>query len=143
MKKINTLFNDMSVEDYFDIVEETTRVDRNNIEDSLVKQSSIYASYSTMACIARADMEKANRGLEKFASMTRKQIKNETSAKMTAKDLDDALFSHDEYDGYFDTYLEAKQKYEFLKGLVMSLSHKKDMIIQLSSHQREEKKLYN
>ena len=133
----------MSVEDYFDIVEETTRVDRNNIEDSLVKQSSIYASYSTMACIARADMEKANRGLEKFASMTRKQIKNETSAKMTAKDLDDALFSHDEYDRYFDTYLEAKQKYEFLKGLVMSLSHKKDMLIQLSSHQREEKKLYN
>jgi hypothetical protein len=143
MKNIISLFKDMSVEDYFDIVEETTRVDRNNIEDSLVKQSSIYASYSTMACIARADMEKANRGLEKFASMTRKQIKNETSAKMTAKDLDDALFSHDEYDGYFDTYQEAKQKYEFLKGLVVSLSHKKDMIIQLSSHQREEKKLYN
>ena len=143
MKNIISLFKDMSVEDYFDIVEETTRVDRNNIEDSLVKQSSIYASYSTMACIARADMEKANRGLEKFASMTRKQIKNETSAKMTAKDLDDALFSHDEYDRYFDTYLEAKQKYEFLKGLVMSLSHKKDMLVQLSSHQREEKKLYN
>ena len=133
----------MSVEDYFDIVEETTRVDRNNIEDSLVRQSSIYASYTTMACIARADMEKANRELEKFASMTRKQIKNETSAKMTAKDLDDAVFSHLEYDEHFDTYQEAKQKYEFLKGLVMSLSHKKDMLIQLSSHQREEKKLYN
>ena len=143
MKNIISLFKDMSVEDYFDIVEETTRVDRNNIEDSLVRQSSIYASYTTMACIARADMEKANRELEKFASMTRKQIKNETSAKMTAKDLDDALFSHLEYDEHFDRHQEAKQKYEFLKGLVMSLNHKKDMLIQLSSHQREEKKLYN
>jgi len=143
MKNIISLFKDMKVEEYFDIVEETTRVDPNNIEDSLVKQSSIYASYSTMACIARSDMEKANRDLERFASMTRKQIKSETSAKMTAKDLDDAVFSHFDYDEHFDKYQEAKQKYEFLKGLVMSLSHKKDMLVQLSSHQREEKKLYN
>ena len=75
--------------------------------------------------------------------MTRKQIKSESSSKMTAKDLDDAVFSHFDYDGYNDKYLEAKQKYEFLKGLVMSLNHKKDMLVQLSSHQREEKKLYN
>ena len=133
----------MSVEDYFDIVEETTRVDANNLEDAMVRQSSIYASYSTMACMAKVDMERANRELEKFASMTRKQIKSESSSKMTAKDLDDALFSHFDYDGYNDKYLEAKQKYEFLKGLVMSLNHKKDMLVQLSSHQREEKKLYN
>ena len=133
----------MSVEEYFDIVEETTRVDANNLEDAMVRQSSIYASYSTMACMAKVDMERANRELEKFASMTRKQIKSESSSKMTAKDLDDAVFSHFDYDGYNDKYLEAKQKYEFLKGLVMSLNHKKDMLVQLSSHQREEKKLYN
>jgi len=133
----------MSVEDYFDIVEETTKVDANNLEDAMVRQSSIYASYSTMACMAKVDMERANRELEKFASMTRKQIKSESSTKMTAKDLDDAVFSHFDYDEYNDKYLDAKQKYEFLKGLVMSLTHKKDMLVQLSSHQREEKKLYN
>tara|TARA_R110001583_G_scaffold179135_1_gene335676 strand:+ start:797 stop:1228 length:432 start_codon:yes stop_codon:yes gene_type:complete len=143
MKNIISLFKDMSVEEYFDIVEETTRVDANNLEDAMVRQSSIYASYSTMACMAKVDMERANRELEKFASMTRKQIKSESSSKMTAKDLDDAVFSHFDYDGYNDKYLEAKQKYEFLKGLVMSLNHKKDMLVQLSSHQREEKKLYN
>ena len=143
MKNIISLFKDMSVEDYFDIVEETTRVDSNNLEDAMVRQSSIYASYSTMACMAKVDMERANRGLEKFASMTRKQIKDESSSKMTAKDLDDAVFSHFDYDEHNDKYLDAKQKYEFLKGLVMSLSHKKDMLVQLSSHQREEKKLYN
>ena len=143
MQNIISLFKNMNVEDYFDIVEETTRVDSNNIEDSLVKQSSIYASFSTMACIARSDMEKANRELERFASMTRKQIKNETPSKMTAKDLDDAVFSEPQYDDYFDKYQEAKKKYEFLKGLVVALSHKKDMLVQLSSHQREEKKLYS
>jgi hypothetical protein len=143
MKNIISLFKEMSVEEYFDIAEETTRVDPHNLEDSMVRQSSIYASYSTMACMAKVDMEKANRGLEKFAAMTRKQMKSESSTKMTAKDLDDAVFSHSDYDEYNDKYLDAKQKYEFLKGLVMSLTHKKDMLIQLSSHQREEKKLFN
>ena len=75
-------------------------------------------------------------------ALTRKEKKASTVAKQTAKDLDDFVESTSEYAVYTEKVNEASFKYTLLKGLVSSLDHKKDMLVQLSSNRRAETNLY-
>ena len=72
----------------------------------------------------------------------RKEKKNSSTTKQTAKDLDDFVMSEPEFALYTKKVNDAQFKYTLLKGLVSSLEHKKDMLVQLSSNRRAETNLY-
>ena len=51
--------------------------------------------------------------------------------------------SRPEYKEMLDSKRALDTKYDLLKGLVTSLTHKKDTLIQMSSNARAEKNIYN
>ena len=91
--------------------------------------------------ISKKNLDDANLELTTYTAQTRKERKEGSMAKQTAKDLDDFVESSDEYKLYNGKVNEAQFKYTLLKGLVSSLEHKKDMLVQLSSNRRAETNL--
>jgi len=92
--------------------------------------------------VAKRQMNNESTALTHFASQLRKEAKNHTLKKLTAKDLDDLVFGDEDYRAKDIKLNDATFKYELLKGLVRSLEQKKDMLQQVSANKREEIKLY-
>ena len=133
---------DLTWENYVDIADAATQFDKHEIDSELAKQASVYSYYQGLLSVAKNKLDKANLELIKYTSQTRKEKKRSTPAKQTAKDLDDFVESSAEFAVYTESVNECSFKYTLLKGLVSSLEHKKDMLVQLSSNRRAETNLY-
>ena len=62
---------------------------------------------------------------------------------MTAKDLDDMVFVDAEYVQAVEKVTEANHRYLMVKGMVSTMEHKKDVLVQLSANGRTETRLYS
>lgn len=146
MNKSQTLiaaYDDLTWENYVDIADSITTFDKHAIDDEMTRQASVYSYYQGLLSIAKRALDDASLNLTTFTATARKNQKGATVAKQTAKDLDDFVESSEgflEYSGFVN---DAQFKYTLLKGLVSSLDHKKDMLVQLSSNRRSETKMYN
>jgi predicted nucleotide-binding protein len=134
--------DDLTWENYVDIADEVTHFNKHAIDDELARQASVYSYYQGLLSIAKKKLDEANLDLTKYTAQTRKDKKMSTVAKQTAKDLDDFVESSSEFIAYSKKVNDAYFKYTLLKGLVSSLEHKKDMLVQLSSNRRAETNLY-
>lgn len=145
MKKSQDLLDaleDLTWENYVDIADGITQYDKNNIDDEMTRQASIYSYYQGLLSIAKKRLDDSNLDLTTYTAQTRKERKESSLAKQTSKDLDDFVESSSEF-ALHNTKVNAAQfKYTLLKGLVSSLEHKKDMLVQLSSNRRSETNLY-
>ena len=133
---------DLTWENYVDIADGVTKFDKHEIDNEMAKQSSIYSYYQGLLSISKKKLDDANLELTKYMATTRKEKKESTMAKQTAKDLDDFVESSIDFSVYNSKVNEAQFKYTLLKGLVSALEHKKDMLVQLSSNRRAETNLY-
>ena len=141
-KSLLEAFEDLTWENYVDIADGLTQFDKHEIDSELAKQASVYSYYQGLLSVAKNKLDKANLELIKYTAQTRKEKKGSTLAKQTAKDLDDFVESSAEFAVYTESVNECSFKYTLLKGLVSSLEHKKDMLVQLSSNRRAETNLY-
>ena len=133
---------DLTWENYVDIADGITQYDKHNIDDEMTRQASIYSYYQGLLSISKKRLDDANLGLTTYMAQTRKDKRGSSAAKQTAKDLDDFVESTLEYTEHTKKVNDASFKYTLLKGLVSSLDHKKDMLVQLSSNRRAETNLY-
>ena len=133
---------DLTWENYVDIADGITQYDKHNIDDEMTRQASIYSYYQGLLSISKKRLDDANLGLTTYMAQTRKDKRGSSVAKQTAKDLDDFVESTLEYTEHTKKVNDASFKYTLLKGLVSSLDHKKDMLVQLSSNRRAETNLY-
>tara|TARA_R110002012_G_scaffold60878_1_gene159456 strand:- start:322 stop:762 length:441 start_codon:yes stop_codon:yes gene_type:complete len=145
MSKANDLLEaleDLTWENYVDIADGVTQFNKLEIDTEMARQASVYSYYQGLLSIAKKRLDDANLDLTKYTAQTRKEKKASTVAKQTAKDLDDFVESTEEFVEYSKEVNNASFKYTLLKGLVSSLEHKKDMLVQLSSNRRAEANLY-
>ena len=133
---------DLTWENYVDIADSITQFDKHEIDDELTRQASVYSYYQGLLSVAKSNLDQANLELTKYIAKTRKDQKLATVVKQTAKDLDDFVESTASFSLFSDEVNKASFKYTLLKGLVSSLEHKKDMLVQLSSNRRAETNLY-
>jgi hypothetical protein len=133
---------DLTWENYVDIADSVTQYDKHEIDTEMARQASIYSYYQGLLSVAKNRLDEANLTLTKFCAVARKEKKNASTTKQTAKDLDDFVMSEPEFALYTKKVNDAQFKYTLLKGLVSSLEHKKDMLVQLSSNRRAETNLY-
>ena len=133
---------DLTWDNYVDIADGITQFNKHEIDNELTRQASVYSYYQVLLSVAKKRLDDANLDLTKYMAQTRKDKKAATAAKQTAKDLDDFVESSDEFAVYTKKVNDASFKYTLLKGLVSSLEHKKDMLVQLSSNRRAEANLY-
>jgi len=145
LNKAQTLLEaleDLTWENYVDITNELTRCDRDEIDGEMARQASIYSYYQGLLSVAKKSLDEASLDLTKYCAQTRKERKEGSSVKQTAKDLDDFVESSHEFMVYNGKVNDAQFKYTLLKGLVSSLEQKKDMLVQMSSQRRAETNLY-
>ena len=146
MNDLEQSLRDITEETYPNIARQVTKIDPANIDDELQKQASLYSWYYGILALCKKKVREAESNLEIFESLARNDEYNrrtEEGLKATEKIMESYIKSLDEYRELVNTKIELETKYELLKGLVTSLSHKKDTLIQMSSNSRAEKNIYN
>jgi hypothetical protein len=139
---LTSSLDDITWENYQDIVDALTKFTEITIDAEISKQASIYSYYYGLMSYAKREHSNLEADLVRLTSSLRKGYKAETTAKLTAKDLDDLVFSSSEYISTIKDVNNAEFKYNMLKGLVRALEHKKDMLQQASANKRKETGLY-
>jgi len=137
--------DDINVESFPEISQALTAFDPNSIGDSLQKQATVYSYCYSLMAQAKRQLDDLERSKTRLAAVLRSghRTSHTGSKKLTAKDLDDLVDADDSYIQCLTDVTDAELIYELLKGLVRALEQKKDMLIQASSNQRAEAKLYN
>ena len=135
-------YEDLTWENFVEISDSIVQFDKNNINEELERQASVYSYYVGLLGKSKKDMDDASLKLVQFMAQTRKDKKSETSEKQTAKDLDDYVMSHSDYFFLVTKANDAQFKYSLIRGLVQALEQKKDMLVQLSANFRAETNLY-
>lgn len=142
IKDIAEVLKGVNEDNFPDIVKELCSIDKDLITDELIKIPSIYAYWAGILTIVKKNRELQELEITSLAATLRKKHKEESGTKLTAKDLDDLVFSNEEYKNKQEEYIKKSQNYDMIKALVDSLQHKKDMLVQLSANQRAESNLY-
>ena len=142
MHELIESLEDFTWENYKDISDALVKFNEYEVENEMFRQASIYSYYYGLMGMAKKMVGERSVALTRFMSKLRKEAKATSSVKLTAKDLDDLVFSDDQYYTRQTALDDATFKYELLKGLVRALEQKKDMLQQVSANKREETKLY-
>ena len=100
--------------------------------------------YVSLLALSKRQLDELTADLNMTTSRIRKEHKRASfPKKMTAKDLDDLVFIDSEYVQAVEKVTEATHRYLMVKGMVSTMEHKKDCLIQLSSNSRQETRLYS
>ena len=133
-------------ETYPGIAREITNINSGNIDDELKKQASLYSWYHGLMATCKNKVRKSEADLEIFESLTRNDEYNrrtEEGQKITEKIMEAYVKSRPEYRELLETKMDFETKFDLLRGIVTSLSHKKDTLVQMSSNARAEKNIYS
>ena len=137
-------YDDFTWENFTLIGRELSKIDRENINDELIKHPMLFQQYISLMALAKKELDEANIELNLSTSQIRKEYKQSSAPKkLTAKDLDDLVFVTSEYTDAVKKVTEANHKYLVVKGMVSTMEHKKDVLVQLSANSRTETRLYS
>jgi len=131
---------------YFELTQDLSRIDRDDIVGELSKHPSVYSYYNGLMILQKGRVDKLNNNLIHFYSSLKKDESDRVKtggSKATANYLEDFVNSSNDYLDYKNKIQEEEQIYLLLKAICTMLEHKKDMLIQLSANLRSETKLYN
>jgi hypothetical protein len=139
-------YNDLTWDNFIIISDAIVDIDRNNIEGELEKLPTSYAHWAGLLAKSKRDLDTASLELTQYMASKRKgfaDTSRSSGKKATAKDLDDFVMSQEDYKNLSLKSYKASEKYQLIKGLVSSLDHKANALVQLSSNRRAEIKLYS
>ena len=136
----------ITVESYPGIAREITNIYSGNLDDELKNQASLYSWYHGLLATCKNKVRKSEADLEIFESLTRNDEYSRRTVegkKITEKIMEAYVKSRPEYRELLETKMDFETKYDLLRGIVNSLSHKKDTLVQMSSNARAEKNIYS
>ena len=142
MQELIESLDDFTWENYKEISDAIIKFDEFNVENEMLRQASIYSYYYGLMSAAKKEMNELEADVVRISAKLRSGYKHSATTKLTAKDLDDLVFSDEAYQTALRELRDETLKYELLKGLVRALEQKKDMLQQVSANKREETKLY-
>jgi hypothetical protein len=137
------LLNDFTWENYKQISSQLLQVNEKEVETELRLQASRYSMYHGLMCRCKAELSEREREAEFISASIREEVRNSSTSKAPAHALESIVNSNQEYNDKIKEVNEAAFRYEMLKGLTKALEQKKDMLVQISSNNRAEVKLYN
>ena len=146
MNNLELQLDGITEEGYLKLVNQITHLDPNKIDEELQKQASLYSWYHGLLALCKKKVREAESNLEIFESLARNDEYNrrmEEGLKATEKIMESYIKSLGEYRDLVNTKIQLETKYDLLKGIVTSLTHKRDSLIQMSSNARAEKNIYS
>ena len=139
-------YENLTWELYVDLSDDLTAINPLNIEGELLKQAQKFSYYSGLYENAKKDCEILEIGLTQCQASARIKGQEECEARGTRPTvavLDGYINSDESCNKITLNLADTKYKLGLLKSLMQSLSHKKDMLVQLSANQRTEKGIYS
>tara|TARA_R100001594_G_scaffold44993_1_gene77537 strand:+ start:1070 stop:1519 length:450 start_codon:yes stop_codon:yes gene_type:complete len=139
-------YENLDWEVYINLSEDLTKIDTMSIDDELSKQATVFSYYSGLYEHAKRDSE--IKEIELTQAMADAKIKAQAECEATGKrptaNLLETYVNLDPACNEMSRNLtESKYRLGLLKSLMSSLSHKKDMLVQISANQRTEKGIYS
>ena len=142
MKSLEESLDQFTWETYHIISDQLLKFDDMSVDSELSKQASMYSFYHALMALAKKKLSDAETDHTQYMAQLRQTIRTESTNKLTAKDLDDAVLADNTNKEHQNLINSLSYRYELLKGLVRALEQKKDMLQQVSANKREETKLY-
>ena len=127
---------------YVQLCDNLTKIDKHQVDHEMERQASIYSHYAGVMVIVKQKVDALEIEIEKKSAQVRLAAVNGADKKITDKNLEAIVSADPEIFALREDYNNLTTRYSLLKSLVTALDHKKDMLIQLSSNQRAETKLY-
>ena len=144
MLDILRAYDEFTWENFTLIGKELSKIDRENINEELIKHPTLFQQYISLLALSKRQLDELSADLNMLTSRIRKEHKQASfPKKMTAKDLDDMVFIDAEYVQAVEKVTEANHRYLMVKGMVSTMEHKKDVLVQLSANGRTETRLYS
>ena len=144
MLDILRAYEEFTWENFTLIGKELSKIDRENINEELIKHPTLFQQYISLLALSKRQLDELSADLNMLTSRIRKEHKRESfPKKMTSKDLDDMVFVDAEYVQAVEKVTEANHRYLMVKGMVSTMEHKKDVLVQLSANGRTETRLYS
>jgi hypothetical protein len=131
---------------YIDLSDDLTVINPLNIEGELLKQAHRFSYYSGLCENAKKDCEILEIELTQCQASARIRGQEEcksSNTRPTGAILDSFINSDESCINITLKLADNKYKLGLLKSLMQALSHKKDMLVQLSANQRTEKGIYS
>lgn len=137
----------LDLEKYIEIVEELSKINREDIEDELTQFSAYFSYYYGLQVKAKRNLDKAVFALDNYRSGVKTDIRKTTTrldsgSKLTVEALNDMVNSKDDVKDLNSEVSRNEEIYGLMKGICLTLEHKKDMLVQLSANKRQEIKLH-
>jgi len=122
--------------------EEVVKINKHQLNEEMESHAAVYTYFHGLMALAKTDLDLAHFEHEQFEARERTNTINSSRVKLTVTALDSVVKSNPNYPTYIKKVIFAEKKYIMLKGLVNGLAQKKDLLVQLSSNNRAETKLY-
>ena len=146
MNRLEETLDDFQWEVYDEIAANIAKIDPTNIDEELQRQALTYSNYYGLMALCKGKLRDEELDLEVFDARTKHDEytrKTEAGEKITEKIMEAFVFSRPDYKNFVKQVSNRKSQHEMLKGLVGSLSQRKDALIQISSNARAEKNMYS
>lgn len=131
---------------YTDFSSKYTEFDETSLDKGLMSLASNYAFIGAVLAYARYYKDTQEAEVESLEYTIRKQANDELTRlgqRATQHAVDTMTFSNDSLRLKREQVIQADLRYNLCKNLLGSISHLKDMLVQISSNRRSEVKLHN
>lgn len=122
------------------------RVDPQNVQDALLKQPGLYAWYATVHAATQSIVEKAKLDLDVLRARTDEKVRKEAAAsgtKVTESSIPLSIDRDPEVVKASQALIEARRQEGVLRAVREAFTHRRDMLIQLSAMERQERSEYS
>jgi hypothetical protein len=137
-------YQTISWEIFPSLVKQLVAINKENVEGELQELPQIYAYYYGLMSVAKRDLNSAESERDSLSATLRKtkfEEKIKSGEKATDKYLEAYINANDDFKNLQKQVIDCQFKYDLFKGLIESLSFKKDCLVQLSAQRRAEVKL--
>lgn len=137
---------ELTWEMYVEISDAIAYIDVSKVDDELAEGAKRYSYWAGMQTMAKKHLAQVNRLAEQHRAVTAKAVTNTLTVagtRATDKKVEAGVLLDTEYQSILKRIEECEMRYDLLKNLTRALEHRKDNLIQISSNNRQETKLYS
>ena len=137
-------YDELDMELYLTLSESLTAINKFSINDDIVNHSRIYSYYAGLMEYASFQVKQYENELQKYEVNLKNDARDaiiKAGARATVAAVDDYVGRDTTLHNMRDTLEEKRYKQGLLKSLVQSMSHRKDLLVQLSANSRAETRM--
>ncbi len=131
----------MNLEQALEISKHILKIDPENLEPVLSNQAHLFFFFTVALAKIKKEYEFALAEFGRTTYEVREEAEKNPTRKTTEKYLEIVINSNDRIIKEKKQISELENQLEIMKGLLKSLEHRRDMIVQMSSNKRAETKL--